>query len=83
MAINDALKLIKAIGTDASLRREMVSCTSYDELKEYLFNKGFDFTQHEFDEAVNSLHVKCQTYENASELMSKSEWYNYLVFSIA
>lgn len=83
MAINDAMKLLKAIDGDASLRREMVSCTSMDELKEFLFNKGYSFTHGEFEEAVNNMHVKCQTYENASDLMGKVEWYNYLIFSLS
>jgi hypothetical protein len=83
MAMNDAMKLIGAIGDDPSLRREMVSCTSLNELKEYLFNKGFQFSNHEFEEAVNVLHVKCQTFENADNLMAKAEWFNYLLYSMS
>ena len=83
MAINDAMKLIKAIGSEAALRREMVSCTSYDELNEYLFHKGFIFSKYEFEEAINHLHVNCQTHESAGDLMAKAEWFNYLVFSLS
>ncbi|MBN2166149.1 MAG: Nif11-like leader peptide family natural product precursor [Marinilabiliaceae bacterium] len=79
MPVNDALKLIKAIDNDASLRREMVSCNSCNELKEYLFNKGYSFTNNEFEEAVK----RCNTYDNGRNLIAKVEWYNYLIFSLS
>jgi hypothetical protein len=83
MAMMDAVRLIGAIGSDASLRREMVSCVSLNELTEYLFNRGFSFTPFELEEAVNHLHVKCATEENASSLMARAEWFNYLILTLS
>lgn len=75
----DALKLIKAIGSDASLRRELVSCASNFELADYLMTKGYDFSMAEYHDVVNLLHNEKDV--NA-ELLNRANWFSNVILSI-
>ena len=37
----------------------------------------------EFEDAVNYLHVQCQTLERAQLLLQKAEWLRYVLFTSA
>lgn len=80
MSIRNAIFLLNAIDNDTKLRDHLYRCDSYEELMECLKSKGFPFTRGEFEDAVNHLHVQCQTLENAQLLMQKAEWLRYLLF---
>lgn len=78
MAIGNAIKLIKTIDSDNELRDAMYKCKSTDELYSFMKERGFGFTFNELVEAINSLHVQCQTLIEAQELMHKAELLKFL-----
>lgn len=80
MSIRNAIFLLNAIDNDIKLREQLYRCLDYKELMECLQAKGLPFLKEEFEEAVNLLHVQCQTLENAQLLMQKAEWLRYLLF---
>ncbi len=80
MSIRNAIFLLNAIDNDLKLREQLYQCADYRELMDCLISKGLPFSNDEFEEAVNHLHVQCQTLENAQLLMQKAEWLRYLLF---
>lgn len=80
MPINNVICLLKAIETDTNLRDSMYRCTDSKELESYLKSLGYIFDNYEFEDAVNYLHVQCQSLENAQLLLQKAEWLRYLLF---
>jgi hypothetical protein len=82
MAINDAIRLLSMIDSQPDFRRSLMRCDKQSELKKVLTEYDIAFTPLEFEEAVTHLHVQCQTLEAAQSLMAKSEWYNYLIFTM-
>lgn len=80
MSIRNAIFLLNAIDDDTKLREQLYRCSDYKELMKCLQVKGLPFLKEEFEEAVNLLHVQCQTLENAQLLMQKAEWLRYLLF---
>lgn len=79
MAIANAIKLINDIDVNKSLRNEMYSIPSSGELFEYLKIQGYVFNYAELEEAVNLLHVKCQTLQEAQDIMHKAEMLKFLL----
>ena len=82
MSVQKAIKLLQSIDNRDVLRRQMYACKSIVELDDLLKVNNIWFQSHEFEEALNMLHVKCQTKEEANELFLKAEWYNFLVASV-
>jgi predicted ribosomally synthesized peptide with nif11-like leader len=80
MSIHNAIYLLNAIENDTKLRGEMYRCNNNEELKSFLKATGFIFSNDEFEEAVNSLHVQCQTLEQAQLLLQKADWLRYMIF---
>ncbi len=80
MSIRNAIFLLNAIDNDLKLREQMYQCVDYNELMECLKSKGLPFSKDEFEEAVNCLHIKCQSLENAQLLLQKAEWLRFLLF---
>ena len=80
MPIRNAIFLLNAIESDTRLRDRMYRCNDYDELVTYLRSLGYIFDDGEFEDAVNYLHVQCQTLENAQLLLQKAEWLRFLLF---
>ena len=80
MPIRNAIFLLNAIDNDQRLRDLLYRCKNYEELMECLKTLGIPFTREEFEDAVNHLHVQCQTFENAQLLMQKAEWARYIMF---
>lgn len=83
MSIRNAINLLNAVEFEESLRIKMYMCASNKELEEYLKSQGYDFTSDEFEDAVNYLHVQCQTLERAQLLLQKAEWLRYVLFTSA
>lgn len=80
MELNDAMKLIKTMGHDASLRRELISCTSSYELSDYLYTKGYNFTINDYHEAIEALEE--EKADNANELLPMANWFKHVLFGV-
>ena len=80
MSIRNAIFLLNAIESDSKLRDRMYRCSDNEELVSYLKSLGYSFDDDEFEDAVNYLHVQCQTSENAQLLLQKAEWLRFLLF---
>lgn len=83
MSIKNAINLLNDIDLQESLRIKMYMCESNKELEECLKSNGYDFTDAEFEDAVNYTHVQCQRLEQAQLLMQKAEWLRFLLFTSA
>lgn len=71
MALDNSIKFVKQFIKDSSFRRECYSCNSKSEMLEKL-----DFTEAEFEDAINMQLVKCQTYEDAAVVKDIKTWFN-------
>jgi hypothetical protein len=70
MAIGKSIQFISQFIKDKEFRDELNSITSRQELLSKL-----DFTESEFEDAVNMHFVKCQTYEEASYIQEIKMWF--------
>ena len=77
MAIQNAMNLIRDVKADDELREKLYALTQ-SEVDLFLDEQGYKFTHPEFEDAVNMLHVKCQTYDEAEELMQVVMWLKLL-----
>jgi len=75
MSTAHALNFIRNFETDTQLRKLCNSCKTKDELLYLLTNKGLSFTTFEFEEVINALLVKCQTYEQAGYIKNINDWF--------
>ncbi|MFT3738559.1 MAG: hypothetical protein QM786_07355 [Breznakibacter sp.] len=82
MPIGNAMKLLNEMDHDPGLRRRIYKCQTQTELSDYLASIDRAFTRYEFEEAVNHLHVQCQTHEQAEHLMARAQWYAMVVKSL-
>lgn len=80
MSIKNAITLINDFDLNKNLRATIYSFEDNQELEDYLHSKGYTYTNDEFEDAVNSMHVECQTLENAQLLLEKAELLRYLLF---
>jgi hypothetical protein len=76
MSIVNALAFIHRFEADANLRVACNRCKSNEEMLQLLEKKEMAFTSVEFDEAINGLLVKCQTYEQAGYIEQIKMWFN-------
>lgn len=74
MSIQGAMKLIKDARKYPQLRKEIYGMPP-EKIVDYLKSKGYFFDYDDFEESVNMLHVKCQTAEEADELMHIALWF--------
>jgi predicted ribosomally synthesized peptide with nif11-like leader len=79
MPIQNAINLFNAIDTDQALREQMYSFANGGELMAYLQTIGYGFSLDEFEDAVNSQHVQCQSLEAAQELLHKADWLRFQI----
>lgn len=82
MPLQHAIQFLNQLNKLPSLREALYSCRNEDELRRALHNEGFSFEWNEFEESVNMLHVRCQSYEQASDLMQKAEWFRMVLGSV-
>lgn len=75
MAIQHAIKFLKALDDRPDLREALYQAQGYDALFETLKTAGYPFSGGEFEEAVDHLHVACGTHEEADTLMNKVNWF--------
>jgi predicted ribosomally synthesized peptide with nif11-like leader len=77
MAIQNAMNLIRDVKNDVDLRYNLHTIHQSD-VEMFLEEQGYKFTYQEFEEAINMMHVKCQTHEEADELMQVVMWLKLL-----
>lgn len=75
MPIQHAIHFLRDIDQLEPLRNSLYTCKGYEALFQALAQAGYHFTGGEFEEAVDHLHVACQSYEEADRLMSKANWF--------
>jgi len=75
MPIAHAIKFLREIDNLPELRDALYCCEGRDTLFQTLQTAGFPFTGGEFEEAVDHVHVSCQTYAEADQLMNKVNWF--------
>lgn len=79
MSIQSAIDLLKQVDTNVDLRLEMYACKTPADTQSCLNKNGFLFNINELEEAINSLHVKCQTIYEAQDLLHKAEWLKFIL----
>jgi hypothetical protein len=75
MSLQNALTFFSSIDSDPQMRKSCYSCKSQVELLEKLKGFGLAFTPDEFEDAVNNLLLKCQTYEQADRVKEVEAWF--------
>ncbi len=81
MSIRNAINLLNAVEFETDLRVKIYQCESNEALARFLKEMGYEFDSDEFEDAVNYLHVQCQTLERAQLLLEKAEWLRYVLFT--
>jgi len=81
MSIQNAIQMLDRIDSDPNFRKGIYCCNSKQDFTDYMQNQNMSFTDDEFEDAVNMLHTKCQTYEQASMLMQRAELVRFLIHS--
>ncbi|MBN2744426.1 MAG: Nif11 family protein [Marinilabiliaceae bacterium] len=76
MSIANAMTFIKNVETNKELRKACYACKSKDELLAMLAGQKMAFSQFEFDEAVNVMLFKCQSYEQADSVKQTEVWFS-------
>ncbi len=75
MSIKNAMTFIANVDCNHALRIECYKCKTKSELLSWLHTQGMSFTQEEFDEAVNVMLFKCQSYEEADKVKQTEAWF--------
>jgi len=73
MALGKAIKFVKQVGFDKTLR---ASCYKSASKPELLGRLGFD--ENEFEDAINMQLVKCQSHEQAEHYQQLRMWFSLL-----
>ena len=76
MSINNAMKFVRKVDADNEFRRICNKCGSREAIQEMLLKEKMDFNDFEFEEAINMMLFKCQTYEDADGVKQIELWYN-------
>jgi hypothetical protein len=75
MSIQNALVFFRDIESDTELRKSFYTCKTRGELLEMLDSLGRGFTYEECENAVNTLLLKCQSYEQADRVKELQSWF--------
>ncbi len=78
MTIGNALNFIKKGLADGPLRDRLNSADNCEAMQEVLTEEGLVFSPQEFEDAINSLLVKCQSAEAADQLREFQMWWQML-----
>lgn len=76
MSIRNAVTFITQVDGDKSLRAECYKCKTKQELLAFLQNQFLSFTEEEFEEAINIMLFKCQSYEDADKIKQAEAWFS-------
>jgi hypothetical protein len=80
MAMNNVIHLFLTIDKDPGFREQIYQCKDSDNLMAFLNSRGYYFDQDEMEDAINYMHVQCQTLEEAQQLLHKADWLRFLIF---
>lgn len=75
MSLQNAINFISEVDMDADLRKSYYVCRSQGELFAKLAVEKKSFTEDDFENAVNMLLFKCQTYEQAGRVNEVKAWF--------
>lgn len=78
MTLDNVRRLMVRIGTEPELRAKLNAAKDQAAREEALASEGLHFTNAEFDEMVNVLHVQCQTQEQADRYFDFRNWWEFL-----
>jgi hypothetical protein len=82
MSLRNVVTLFGAIDERDDLRSRLNRCKSRGQLIHCLEQNQLSFSYEEFEEAINLMHVKCQTQEAANDLFVKVNWFRFLFYSL-
>lgn len=77
MSIQNSINFISDVNSDNDFRA-FLNDLNPNEIPACIKAHGYDFTQHEFEESINLLHVKCQFEEQANRLFEIVNWYKII-----
>lgn len=80
MAMINVIHLFKTIDEDPGFREQIYKCENSTRLMAFLNAHGYYFEMDEMEDAINYLHVQCQTLEEAQQLLHKADWLRFLIF---
>jgi Nif11 domain len=80
MSMINVIHLFITVDIDPEFRKKIYQCKDSKSLRSYLNSRGYYFDQDEMEDAINYLHVQCQTLEEAQNLLHKADWLRYLIF---
>nr|WP_320037072.1 Nif11 family protein [uncultured Bacteroides sp.] len=75
MSIKNAMTFISKVDSDKLLRTECYKCKTKQELLAFLQTQFMLFTEEEFEEAINIMLFKCQSYEDADKIKQVEAWF--------
>ena len=75
MSIKNAMTFISKVDSDKLLRIECYKCKTKKELLTFLQTQFMLFTEEEFEEAINIMLFKCQSYEDADKIKQVEAWF--------
>jgi len=74
MSIGNAIQFIRKVQSDSSFRNEIYDLSGED-IPRWLAEREMDFSDDEYEEGYNYLHVRCQDEYEAQELKQLRQWY--------
>lgn len=74
MPTANAIRLIRNAMYNRNLCEVINDYYASNQLHIFLINHGLVFSQAELEEAINHLHIQCQTWEQANDLMQVGQW---------
>ncbi len=78
MSLDNVRKLYRRLAADPALRDRLYAADGPAGRDAVLAEEGLSFTDAEFDEMVNVLHVQCQTREEAERFFEFRNWWDFL-----
>jgi len=75
MSIKNAMTFISKVDSDKLFRTECYKCKTKQELLVFLQTQFMLFTEEEFEEAINIMLFKCQSYEDADKIKQVEVWF--------
>lgn len=75
MSIQNSIDFLQAYAGQPEIRSQLYKLDTRKEFTDWLSERNLLFQYGEFDESVNLLHVKCQTIEQADDLLHKVDWF--------
>ncbi|QAZ68997.1 Nif11-like leader peptide family natural product precursor [Solidesulfovibrio carbinolicus] len=78
MTMDNVRRLYERFESDKELRKKLYMAEGKDAREAALREAGLFFTDAEFDEMIDPLHVKCQTVEEAERFFEFRNWWDML-----